>query len=131
MITTEYRPRAFREVIGQKEAVTVMKAVASNPESAPEEAFASMTGYPYVISYMTSYVGSLLAAFVASMTDKVILVPDNDTSGNRGAAQSLKNFMGYNVTVKILKTEQKDFGDVYDAKNALDAEKARYLICSF
>lgn len=95
------------------------------------EAFVSMTGYPFAIAYLTSYVGSLLSAFVASMTDKVILIPDNDQSGRRGGEQTLKNFRGYDVKVKVMTTELKDFGDVYDAKSQLEVEKARYLLCSF
>jgi len=89
------------------------------------EAFAYLTGYPFVMAYLTSGVNAPAAAYISSVTDKVILVPDNDKAGRHGVKQSKLNLESFNVQTQVLKTQAKDFGDVMsNPEQDLPAAKA-------
>lgn len=92
------------------------------------ESFAKTVQYPYVMAYLTSYVNTYVAAFVASITNRVLLVPDNDDAGRNGAKRSIKNFKEFGVGVKEMKTIEKDFGDVFANKNTLDIRMAYQML---
>jgi len=92
------------------------------------EAFARTVKYPFVIAYLTSYVNVHVAALVASLTNNVLLVPDNDESGRNGLKRALKNFNEHSVKVTIMKTIEKDFGDVLTSNNQLDVKMAYHML---
>lgn len=89
------------------------------------EAFAYLTDYPFVMAYLTSGVNARTAAYISSITDKVLLVPDNDKAGRHGSKTSKSNLESFNVQTLILSTQAKDFGDVMmNPEQDLPAAKA-------
>lgn len=88
------------------------------------ECFSYLTGYPYAMGYLKSYVNAWTAAFLSSMTNKFLLVPDNDQAGRETSERTLDNFKYYRVKVEVLKTAHKDFDDVYKYKDELEPKKA-------
>lgn len=95
------------------------------------EAFVHMTGYPFVIACLTANIGPSLTAFIASMTDKVLVVPDSDDAGTRGLEMSKRNLRSLGVRVKSFRTVEKDFAEVLRKRNTAEAEKAKVLLCAF
>jgi hypothetical protein len=79
------------------------------------EAFSFLTGYPYVVGYLTSAVSPKLGLFLSSLTDKFLLVPDNDDVGKKLVYQSKKNLQRIHTRVKVMETKAKDFGDLFFA----------------
>jgi hypothetical protein len=93
------------------------------------EAFSYLTGYPWVIAYLRSWIGPHLAAFIASLTDKVLVVPDNDPAGHSGYPKIFKNLTAFGVKVEKLDvTSCKDFGDVFDNGLVNEVQKANMVL---
>jgi hypothetical protein len=89
------------------------------------ECFANMMEYPFVIGYLTSGVRDTLAAVLSSMTNKFLVIPDNDGPEKRALNEAqlqhtIHNFNKYGVTPYIGKTKLKDFGDVFMYKSSTD-----------
>ena len=82
------------------------------------EAFSHLVGYPYVIGYLTSAVSQKLGLFLSSLTDKFLLVPDNDDVGKKLVYQTKKNLQRIHTRVKVLETKAKDFGDLFFAPDS-------------
>ena len=95
------------------------------------ECFAYLTKYAYVMASLTSYCTVGLAAFISSLTNKVLLVPDNDQSGVNGLNLSRRNLERFNVHTQYLRIQQKDFGDVYRYKENLDVGRAVLMLQNF
>lgn len=94
------------------------------------EAFSYLLKYPYVIGYMTSYVRPNLAAVLSTLTNKFLIIPDNDDNDQieRCTKKSIKNFNTFGVNPSILKTESKDFGEVYNNTNLVDINKSKFVL---
>jgi len=89
------------------------------------EGFVAMTGYPFVIAYLSSGMSPYLAAFVSSLTDKVLLVPDNDEAGRKGADRTEKYLHKFGVgAYRHIVSKYKDFGDVLENSDAQEAQAA-------
>jgi len=78
------------------------------------EAFAYLTDYPFIMGYLTSRVNDATAAFISTLTDKVLLVPDNDSAGRRSVSKSKVSLKAFNVQSTVLSTQAKDFGNVLE-----------------
>lgn len=92
------------------------------------EAFAYMVGYPFVVGYLTSYVPAILAAVMASLTDNILLVPDNDESGKDNVHRSVENFNIFGTNVQSHVPVRKDFGDVFAFGDTLDVARAKAVL---
>jgi len=92
------------------------------------EACSHLTGYPYVIAYLSSYVNSYLAAVLSSITNRFVVIPDNDTAGEHGLNNSTSNLKLHKSRVKQCKLESKDFGDVYRNRHSGDVERAQLAL---
>lgn len=95
------------------------------------EAFVFMTAYPFAIGYLTSFVNYSLVAIIASLTDKVLLIPDNDEAGKSGGDKTVKYFEDFGIKVKVCETNQQDFADVWAYRDEQDVLKAKTLLKSF
>jgi hypothetical protein len=89
------------------------------------ECFANMMEYPFVIGYLTSGIRDTLAAVLSSMTNKFLVIPDNDGPEKRALNETqlqhtIHNFNKYGISPYIGKTKLKDFGDVFMYKSATD-----------
>ncbi len=86
------------------------------------EVFSEITGYPYVMGYLTSSVPHNLAMMMAMLANRVILVPDNDAGGKKNWAKdnlphSVSFLKRFGVKPDVLQFEEfKDFGDVWKQK---------------
>jgi hypothetical protein len=95
------------------------------------EAFSYLTGYPWVIAYLRSWIGPYLAAFLASLTNRVLVVPDNDAAGYSGFPKIKKNLNAFGVQVDQMITTGKDFRDTFDEGFILDVNTAlMHLSCN-
>jgi hypothetical protein len=92
------------------------------------EAFSHLTNHPYVVGYLTSGVNQFLAAFLCSLTNKFLIVPDNDAVGKDILPKTMKVFKTFGVVPTVLETEQKDFGDVWSTRCELDVMKAKQIL---
>ena len=87
------------------------------------EVFSEITGYPYVMGYLTSSVPHNLAMMLTMLTNKVILVPDNDLDGKKNWGRenlphSLNFLKRFGVQTDVLQFDDfKDFGDVWSQKD--------------
>lgn len=86
------------------------------------EVFSEITGYPFVMGYLTSSVPHNLAMMMAMLSNRVVLVPDNDMHAQKNWAKdnlphSLNFLKKYGVKPDVLQFEEfKDFGDVWKQK---------------
>jgi DNA primase len=69
-------------------------------------------------------VNAWTAAFLSSLTDKFLLLPDHDIAGEETYKKTLDNFKYYKVKVEVLKTSHKDFDDVYRFKDEVEPKRA-------
>lgn len=88
------------------------------------ECFRYLVGYPYVIAYLSSYANDYISAFIGSMTDKVMIVPDSDAAGTNNVKYTTRNLSRFGVDVKVHITQCKDFGDVFSFNNLDDVQRA-------
>lgn len=90
------------------------------------ESFCFLTKYPFVIGYLTSYVRPVLSSFLASITNKILIVPDNDKKKDSPAQlrKSVENFSKLNIIPKVCTTSVKDFGEVFDFRKEHDVRVA-------
>lgn len=95
------------------------------------ESFAHLIEYPYVMGYLTSYVPAILAAFIASMTNRIGILNDNDQSGRENVHRSVDNFKMFEVVPAVHQTALKDFGDVYSLRDDLDVARAKAFMAQF
>lgn len=86
------------------------------------EACAYLTRYPFVMGYLTAYVTTILAGYISSFTNKVIIVPDSDPGDDikKCTESSIRAFEQYGVVPYIVNTISKDFGEVLDNNNLRD-----------
>jgi hypothetical protein len=95
------------------------------------EVFSEVSGYPYVMGYLTSSVPHNLAMMMALLTDRVILIPDNDAGAkkNWGAANlphSIAFLKKFGLTADVLQFEDfKDFGEAWPMKDLHHMVRAR------
>jgi len=90
------------------------------------ECFQQITGYPYVVAYLTSSVSSDLALFLALITSRVILVPDYDPRGKENLPLSEKALKYAGVRYGILKEKAcKDMGDCWAQRDLHEGVRAR------
>jgi hypothetical protein len=68
--------------------------------------------YPYVIAYLTSQPSKKLFQYLQNITNRLILVPDNDEVG-----RSLKYMKKYNNYNKYYCQISKDFGDYWSSQD--------------
>lgn len=92
------------------------------------EAFAYMTGYPFVVAYLTSFVNPFTAAFFSTITNKIMLVPDQDKSGQDAKDKTLDHFKIFGTKAEVFKSSHKDFGDVYSYRDELEAVRAKAML---
>lgn len=85
------------------------------------------TAYPYVKSYLTSAVSIKQAQLISCFTDTVVIVPDQDASGERGYSASVRSLRRYGVKASCLNLPAgvKDAGDLF--KPEYQAEKDLFL----
>lgn len=91
---------------------------------ADAEAFSYLTGYPWVIAYLRSWIGPHLAAFLASLTNQVLVIPDNDPAGQSGYPKIHKNLTAFGMKVDRMDTTPKDFREVFDNGYVKDVNEA-------
>lgn len=95
------------------------------------EVFSEVTEYPFVMGYLTSSVPHNMAMMVALLTNRVIVVPDNDKDspknwGYENLGYTLGNLKRFGVQVDVLKFEEfKDFGEVWPRKELHSLIRAR------
>lgn len=78
------------------------------------EAFQQITGYPYVMAYLTSSVSTKLAQFLSLMCNEVIVIPDNDEYGKKNMQYTEKALTNFGVRCKFLEfNDVKDMGKSY------------------
>lgn len=77
------------------------------------EAFVAITGYPYVVAYLTSSVPSLLAYFLSVLTKDAIIVPDTDFWGLKNLEITKRNLERGDIHFNLVKLPRSDI-DVYD-----------------
>jgi hypothetical protein len=89
------------------------------------EACSYFTKYPYVIGYFTSYVGFVLAALLATLTDSFLVIPDNDQTDEieKCTRKTIMNFNKFGINPEIISTESKDFGEILFNRNKTDVNK--------
>ena len=92
------------------------------------EAFAALTGYPFVVAYLTSFVNPFTAAFFSTLTNKIMLVPDQDKSAQDNVGKTLDHFKMFGTKVEVFKTSQKDFGDLYTYRDTLESARAESML---
>lgn len=81
------------------------------------ECFQQITGYPFVMSYLTSSVSSDLAMFLALLSRKVVIVPDADKWGDRNLASSEAALRRAGVEYGVVRErEAKDMGEAFFKK---------------
>lgn len=95
------------------------------------ESFCHLTGHPYGVGYLTSAVNYYLAAFLCSLTNRFLLVPDNDSVGSDNIPKTMKSFAMFGITPKILKYESNDFGAVFTNKCESDVFIAKKMLENF
>ena len=92
------------------------------------EAFVYLTGSPWVMAYLKANVGPHMAAVIASMTDKVLVVPDKDAAGVKAFEKTKRGLSTFGVQVHYLDIERKDFGVVLDKMDMLDVQRAKVAL---
>lgn len=94
------------------------------------ESFSYLTGYPYCIGYLTSTVSEILATFLSTLSDKILIIPDNDgeekrSLNDRQLSITKRNFAKSGVVPEIHKTKVHDFGDMLSSPDMRDIEELR------
>jgi hypothetical protein len=94
------------------------------------ESFSYLIGYPFVIGYLTSAVSPKLGLFLSSLTNKFLLVPDNDEVGKKCVYQSKKNLQRIHTQVKVFETKEKDFGDIFFSEDDVKKKEQVSMLVS-
>ena len=78
------------------------------------EATRYLLNYPYVMGYLTSSVSLNLAAFLSTITNRILIIPDNDAKQHTQTLllKSISNFSKFKISPKVCTIQQKDMGDV-------------------
>jgi hypothetical protein len=78
------------------------------------ECLVELTGYPYVIAQVGSSMSVRLGMMMSLITDKIVLVPDNDKAGEAGAKKSLFSLKQLGVKGAVVTTaSHKDTGELW------------------
>lgn len=83
--------------------------------------------YPYTLALLTAGITLSNINILKSMTNKIILAYDRDSTGLKETSGDIKKLQSAGIQVQLLKSHNKDFGADYNSSEYLEKEIEKKL----
>lgn len=94
------------------------------------EACAFAVGYPYVMAYLSSAPSVRLVSFIFSITDRVLVIPDNDKFFENNKRRVKRLTSQFCMRSEYVQLSEKDFADSVRANKQMDFDYTKVALKS-